>query len=126
MARGRGSDRQQLGWSHESLALEFLRREGLALLARNYHCRHGEIDLVMREHDVLVSVEVRFRSRRTHGGAALSIDHGKQRRWMQATEHFLAVRPEFASLCVRFDVVAVDAADGDRRVSWLRDAVRPL
>ena len=124
MAGIRGSLRQRLGWRRESDALRFLQRQGLLPIERNFHCRGGEIDLVMRDGDVLVSIEVRYRASRGHGGAIGSIDGRKCRRWMLATRVFLAARPEFADYCVRFDVVAFDGEDR-REITWLRDVLRP-
>ena len=74
---------QRVGDAHEDAALRLLQARGLVLLARNLACRHGEIDLAMRDGAVLVFVEVRAR-RDARGGAAASIGAAKQRRLAQA------------------------------------------
>lgn len=109
----------------EDCALRHLRKSGLALVARNYHCRFGEIDLVMRDAECLVFVEVRFRSPNRFATARDSVDTRKQARITTAATAFLAGHPEFADTPARFDVVALDGADRDNwRIEWIRDAFR--
>jgi putative endonuclease len=110
----------------EDAAARFLESEGLVLLARNYRCRGGEIDLVMLEGPTLVLVEVRLRTSREFGGAAASVGRQKQRRFALAARHLVATRPELRKLRVRFDVVAIDsdATNAGARVNWIKDAFR--
>ncbi|CAN7169062.1 YraN family protein [Trinickia sp. LjRoot230] len=117
--RSRGGSKRR-GSEFEAVALDYLRRRRLELVARNVACRGGEIDLVMREVDgVLVFVEVRARAGNRYGGAAASVGREKQRRLVLAAESFLMARNDSTSAC-RFDVVAFDG----KRVLWLRDAFR--
>jgi putative endonuclease len=115
-----------LGRRAEDQALAYLESRGLHLLLRNHRCRGGEIDLVLREGEVLVLVEVRSRSSRDYGGAAASIGPRKQRRLILAARHLLRTRPELARLRARFDVVAIDAGEtpGTTTLEWIRDAFR--
>lgn len=110
---------QRVGAAHEDLAVKLLSRAGLTLLARNLQCRAGEIDLVMRDGDTLVFVEVRARASRDYGGAAASVGVQKRTRLIRSAALLL---PGLArrywndrSPIVRFDVVAFD---GDE-MSWL-------
>src|SRR5690606_14695403 len=75
------SPTQRRGSAAEESALAWLEQAGLTLLARNLRCRLGEIDLLMRDGDVLVFVEVRARGRgaAAYGGAAASVEHSKQK-----------------------------------------------
>lgn len=99
----------------------WLRSRGLRTLTRNYHCRQGEIDLVMEDQDSIVFVEVRYRSHASHGGALASVDHHKQRRLVQAARHYLARHPHHGMRPCRFDVVAADAGTaGDPE--WVKNA----
>jgi putative endonuclease len=107
------------GAAAEDLALQYLQAQGLKLLLRNYRCRGGELDLVMREGDTVVVAEVRQRSRDDFGGAAGSVDARKRSRIVLATRMLLAEQPKLAQSPIRFDVCALDAAN---RVSWLRAA----
>lgn len=104
----------------EDLAARFLERKGLRVVARNYRCRGGEIDLVCRDGQALVFVEVRLRRNTAFGGAAASVTSTKQRRIILATQHFLMSQSATDSDC-RFDCILLDDVAGDR-IEWLRNA----
>ena len=107
----------QAGAQGEDRALAYLLRQGLALVVRNYRCKGGEIDLVMRAPDgTLAFVEVRQRSGRAFGGAAASVTPAKQRRVLRAAMHYLGTL-DHTPPC-RFDVVALEPG----RLDWLRHA----
>jgi len=106
----------------EQRACAALQQAGLALLARNFNTRHGELDLVMRHGGTVVFVEVRHRVRATHGDAASSVTATKQARLISAAGLWLAAHPQHAQRPCRFDVVCYDGSADDARMSWLRDA----
>lgn len=105
------------GQQAEDRALAFLNRRGLTLVERNWRCRGGELDLVMRERDVLVFVEVRHRSGNAFGTAADSITAAKQRRLRLAALLYLQCNGLEQVPC-RFDAV-LSRADG--RLDWLKN-----
>jgi putative endonuclease len=107
------------GGAEEDAALRFLLGHGLRLVARNFRCRGGELDLVMQDGETLVVAEVRKRSSTAFGTPAETVDARKRGRLLLAAQVFLAARPQFARAALRFDVVALDRAD---RVEWLRGA----
>jgi putative endonuclease len=114
-----------LGRRAEDAACRHLEYNGLRLLARNYRCRAGEIDLVMFDGNTLVLVEVRSRSSAEHGGAAATVGTRKQARLTRAARHLLLTRPELRGFAARFDVIAIDAGpDGSPALTWIRDAFR--
>jgi len=106
------------GQQAEAAAADYLARKGLKLLAANYRCRMGEIDMVLRDRDTIVFAEVRLRTGTGFGGAAESIDRRKRARIIAAARHYLAGKPE--PQC-RFDVVLLDRLDPPR-IDWIRDA----
>jgi putative endonuclease len=109
----------EAGGRAEELCAEILRRAGLRILARNWRCRFGEIDLVAEEGDTLVFAEVRLRrGAGAFGGAAESVTAAKRARLVAAARLYLSRRPE--TRC-RFDVLLLDALEGGR-VRWIRDA----
>ena len=119
------TDRRALGARIEALACDFLRVEGLTPVAANANYRDGELDLVMRDGDALVFVEVRFRRGSSgFGGGAASIDAAKRRRIVRAAERYLAAHREFASAPCRFDVIDAHGDADAPGFEWLRDAFR--
>lgn len=108
------------GAQAEALAAQFLERHGLAILARNFRTRRGEIDLVARDGDTLVFVEVRLRARSDFGGAAASVTARKQQRIVAAALAWLA-RLRREPPC-RFDAILLDRLDPDAIV-WERDVI---
>ena len=106
------------GAAAEALAARFLAARGLVIIARNYRCRGGEIDLIARDRDTLVFVEVRLRSSDAFGGARASITAAKRGRLQRAAGHYLA-RIGREPPC-RFDAILLDALDSGR-IEWLKD-----
>jgi putative endonuclease len=115
--------RQRIGQAAEDIAADFLRAKGLEILERNYRRRLGELDLIARERDVLVIVEVRSRASNAYGGAAASVGIGKQRRLIRAASQLLQQRKDLARMRVRFDVIVVsDMSSESPHVEWLQHA----
>lgn len=111
--------RAATGIEAEARAEAHLVRQGLKPLARNWRARGGELDLVMREQEVLVFVEVRARASTAFGGAAGSVTATKQRRVVLAARQFLAAHPQHAEREARFDVVSIEAGG---QLHWLKAA----
>ena len=118
------NDARRRGAGVEAAARTHLLRAGLTGVAANAGYRLGELDLVMRDGDTLVFVEVRYRARADYGGGAESVDRGKRRRIVRAAQLFLLQHPALAESYCRFDVV--DASGDPERpdFTWHRDAFR--
>ncbi len=124
MAVGGTFDRQQIGRAAEEAAANYLVAHRLKILARNYRCRSGEIDIVAETTGgVIVIAEVRLRATALYGGGAASVDWRKQRRIQRATHHLLARHPALLRQALRFDVLDLmpDGA-GSYRIDWIRHA----
>lgn len=106
----------------ETRALAELERAGLRLIERNWHCRFGEIDLVMRDGEAVVFVEVRYREGDTAGGALASVGAAKRTKLVRAAELYLAQHAALAQRPCRFDVVAFDGQGSGVRCDWQRGA----
>ncbi len=111
------SDKKATGDKHESIASNYLQSQGLVLVESNYHSRHGEIDLIMREHDTLVFVEVRYRKSNNYGGAEVSITPAKQRKIALTALQYLQKHRQTESPC-RFDAVVTTEAGSQ----WIKAA----
>ncbi|MDE2342302.1 MAG: YraN family protein [Betaproteobacteria bacterium] len=114
-----GSTALLRGKQGEDLAARFLEQRGLHILARNYRCRQGEVDLVARDGTTLVFVEVRWRGGQRFGGAVESIDIRKRRRLVAAARHYLGVSG--VTLACRFDAILIQGNE-DVVLEWVRDA----
>jgi len=115
-----------VGLAAENLAFRHLTRNGLRVIMRNYRCRMGEIDLIMRDRNTLVIVEVRQRGRMSLVSAACSVDIHKQRKLVLAALSFLGKNPGYADWPMRFDVIGIETgADAQPGIEWIRDAFRP-
>ena len=120
-----GQSRRQRGCAAERLAAQYLQTRGLEVLARNMRCKGAELDLICRDGEVLVMVEVRQRGRRDFGGALASVTPRKQRRIIRATRFVLHTVPGWRRLRLRFDVIGVQGPpDGVHDVVWVKDAFR--
>lgn len=113
---------QIIGKQAEDLACEYLHRQGLRLLQRNYTTRYGEIDLVMRDHDTTVFVEVRYRSRDDYVDALNSIDTYKQRKLIRTAQHYLQRQKSNPLHAARFDVIAISAQGTEAQIHWVKNA----
>lgn len=111
------SGKQRQGQLWEQRALEYLQGRGLRLVEANYRCKCGEIDLILRDGEHLVFVEVRQRGAASHGGAAASITPAKIRRVVGAAQTYLLQFPRMPPC--RIDVVAFDG----EAITWLRSAI---
>ena len=111
--------KQRAGDAAEDAAAKHLAAAGCRIVARNARYRDGEVDLVARERDVLVFVEVRMRGSLRFGGAAVSVNSLKQKRIARAAQHWLLGEYGERWPTCRFDVVTVD---GSGTIEWIRDA----
>ena len=114
--------KQRAGAAAERAAERHLVAAGCLVLDRNARYREGELDLVVRERDLVVFVEVRMRTVERYGGAAASVDVFKQKRLARAAQRWLAERCGERWPACRFDVVAIDRRADAVEVTWIADA----
>ena len=119
------ADTGSVGRQAEKLALDHLKAQGLKEITRNFRCRMGEVDLVMKDGDCLVFAEVRFRSRNNYASAVGSVDRHKQRKIIRTASAFLGLHPQYGNCVVRFDVIGLDKSGDQTSLRWIRDAFRP-
>jgi putative endonuclease len=110
------------GAHFEQAALQRLEQADLKLVERNWRSRFGELDLVMREGDTLVFVEVRYRRHAGFGGGAASVGPAKREKLTRAAQGFLQAHPKLAKLPCRFDVIAFDGIADAPSCDWQRGA----
>ena len=114
------------GLQAEKLAATFLASKGLKLVTQNYHCRFGEIDLIMMDGNYLVFVEVKLRSSSQFGGAAASITPQKQQKMILTAQYYLQQAHFKTEPACRFDAILMNKADLQvdnlQQIEWIRNA----
>ncbi|MBI2870989.1 MAG: YraN family protein [Candidatus Omnitrophica bacterium] len=119
-----GVDRKTLGKRGEDLAAMYLVGRGYTVIARNYSCPFGELDLVCRDQDMIVFVEVKTRRTAYFAMPEESVGWDKRRRLLRCGLYYLKAHDQLDEPC-RFDVVSVYAREGlaDGRVRVLKDCI---
>ncbi|MDT8385415.1 MAG: YraN family protein [Gammaproteobacteria bacterium] len=115
------SSKKIRGDEAEAAACHYLQSQGLHLIERNFLCKRGEIDLVMRQADTTVFVEVRYRQNSRYGSGAESVDWRKQAKLLATAEYYLQQHPRAAKGACRFDVVALSAQHPQPGTDWTID-----
>ncbi len=98
--RRRGND-------FEVLAADYLKRNGFSILQQNFYCKMGEIDIVAKDEDYLVFVEVKYRKNSKNGSAAEAVNFNKMRKISRCADVWLMLH-KCDNVSVRFDVVAIE------------------
>ena len=112
----------QRGQTGEQLAKLYLQQQGLKLVSQNFHCKLGEIDLIMLDKKQLVFVEVRLRSSNNYGHSIETIDRRKMKKIIYSAEVYLQQQRRQDDDC-RFDVVAISKTpSGNYHCQWEKAA----
>jgi putative endonuclease len=124
LRRTTNNDNSARGAAVEAAAERWLCAQGLVFVARNFRCKLGEIDLIMRDDEQLVFVEVRFRQNQLYGSAVESVTRSKQQRVVRAAQLYIDAHPQWRNRTCRFDVLGARriAAENIFQWQWLRDA----
>lgn len=113
---------KKIGDAAELQALQFLLKNGLRLLRKNYRCYFGEIDLIMQEQDTIVFVEVRKRSRVDFGTAFDSVNAKKRHKLIKTATLFLQMNNWLYKVNSRFDIIAIQPKAGNMQLEWIKNA----
>jgi len=98
--------KKELGKEGEEIAIRFLKKNGYKIIERNYVCKMGEMDIIAREKDTLVFVEVKTRTSTAFGPPQLAVNSAKQRQLSKVALYFLKEK-QLEDMKARFDVVAI-------------------
>ncbi len=116
------SPTQQKGLFYEQLALRYLKKRKLKLLHKNYHCRSGEIDLIMQDHESIVFVEVRYREKTAFGDGLDSVTSHKQQKLIKTAQLYLTQQGLYDKVAARFDVCSICQPHGKPVINWVKNA----
>jgi putative endonuclease len=111
-------NKRSLGSEKERIAAEYLIQNGLKVIHMNYYCRMGEVDIIARDGEYLVFVEVKYRRNAALGHPLEAVDYRKQSRVRRAASFYIVQHSICDGVGCRFDVVAIL---GDE-VTWVKDA----
>ena len=114
---------RDIGFAAEQEACEFLKAHGLMFIAQNYQCKMGEIDLIMKDKDALVFVEVRKRSQADFGSGAETITRHKQRCIIKTALFYLLETQQYDACPMRIDVIDICLRENNNHVEWLKNAI---
>ncbi len=113
---------QSIGQQAETWALHYLQQQGLKLVARNFYCHNGEIDLILKDKEELVFAEVRYRRQKSHGTGIETVNGVKQRKIIRSAEYYLYNQKLWDHPC-RFDVVGVSVDEVMKvEINWEKNA----
>jgi putative endonuclease len=107
----------------EALAADYLMKQGLIMQEKNLYSKMGEIDVIMKDGDTFVFVEVKYRSSANFGGAISAISLKKQQKIRKTAEFYLQKcgLNEYNTSC-RFDVIALQGNISNPEITWLKNA----
>lgn len=110
-----------LGVLYEQLAEHYLQQQGLSSVTRNYNTKLGELDLVMRQGEQLVFVEVKYRASNSYGGASAAISYRQQQKLLRTAQLYLQ-RSKHTGPC-RFDVLTISGTE-PYQFNWIQNAIQ--
>lgn len=111
-------NKRQIGTKWEQLAKEYLEVNGYYILEMNYRCKIGEIDIIAVQDNVLVFIEVKYRSSNQYGTAIEAVNYRKQNIIRRVADYYLVTKMHKTDICCRFDVVGIDGT----KVTLVRNA----
>lgn len=112
------------GLHYENQAKEFLLQHGLSLLEQNYHCRFGEIDLIMLHQEIVCFIEVKYRNSLKFGGAASAISTQKQKKIVKTALVFISQNRRYNQHSMRFDALLMQQQGNTQSpdIEWIQNA----
>lgn len=109
--------RRELGKKYEKIARDYLLLRNLQCIHMNYHCRYGEVDLIMLETDTLAFIEVKYRKNFNFGNPIDFITKSKQQKIYKSALHYINEHPEYEKLQYRFDAVTINGRNLTRYIN---------
>jgi putative endonuclease len=115
-------NKKETGDLFEAFTQKTLNELGYKIVETNYACKLGEVDIILKDNQHLVFMEVRYRQKQNFGGAVLSVDKKKQHKLIQTASFYLQQKNLTNKLCCRFDVFAIQGKLPNPRYDWIKGA----
>lgn len=113
------------GKKAEVIALNYLKKAGLKIIQKNFLCKFGEIDLIMKDHQTIVFIEVRYRQSTHFGTGAETVRKQKQNRIIHAANIFVKTKKWTQNKSYRFDIVELSGELNNPHIRWIKSAFMP-
>lgn len=113
---------KQIGNIIEQVAADYLEKNDLLILTRNFNCKLGEIDLIAKDKDILVFAEVRYKKNIYHGEPAATVNKSKQRKIINSAKCYLLKNNLYDKVDCRFDVIGITGDIETPTIEWFKDA----
>jgi len=113
---------REIGNVTEGIALHHLIENGLTLITQNFNVRLGEIDLIMKENNTIVFVEVKYRKNTNYGYPEETVTVKKQKKIRSTALLFIAKNSQYKNFQPRFDVVALLPNGSSMSINWIKNA----
>lgn len=116
------SDKQTIGNRAEDIAKQFLQDKGLKFIQQQYQTKMGEIDLIMKDKQELVFIEVRYRENTTFGEPYETVNRQKQQRLIRTAQYYLQYQTQAILPACRFDIVSISGSQLTPKITWIPNA----
>ena len=111
------------GDQYEKTARVYLEKAGLTLIQSNFHCRFGEIDLIMKDKTTICFIEVKYRSTLKFGGAAAAISRSKQVKLIKTANFYIMQNQTISNSPFRFDTITLQGDSNNKpEINWIQNA----
>lgn len=111
-------NKRELGGCYEKIAADYLRKQGLYIKEMNYRCSQGEIDIIARDGEYLVFVEVKFRKDEKKGSPLEAVGYWKKKVISKIAKQYIVLHYHTLDIACRFDVVGILKEE----IVWIKDA----
>lgn len=107
---------RKIGTFYEDAACEYLRKQNIRIIERNFRCRQGEVDIIGRQKDCVIFFEVKYRRSDSFGEALAAVPFQKQKKICKCADYYCMTHPWIS--CIRYDVIGIT----DTRIEWVQNA----
>ena len=113
---------RSVGSEKERRAAGFLQQRGMVILARNFRCRFGEVDIIAKDEKYLCFIEVKYRTDERFGSPAEAVTYKKQKHICKVSNFYLYSKYKSLDIPIRYDVITISQTDNIMNFRWIKNA----
>lgn len=114
--------KQETGRSGEEIASQYLEKEGYEILDRNFSCHQGEIDIIAKDKNEIVFIEVKTRTNKKYGLASEAVNENKQKHLLRAIQYYIYIK-KYEKCFIRIDVIEVYIKNNKVNINHIKQAI---